>query len=174
MRGEIEQRLGLLARVPAADDRLAEDEDPDQLALREEGDGDDPLQQREVSGHVGIGEIGQTGGPSLRREPLGKPRRSREPHGPRDCGRQAAMGHDAIGAIHLVGQQQRRASRTQQLADPLEEDLESAWPVEAGGEQPAEALEDARERRRLPGRGRGRARGGDLGQLCAQGVDLAQ
>ena len=91
------------------------------------------------------------GGPALLGQPAREPLGGRQAHGRDDLGREPPVGGDAIVPALGLGHEERRACRADQLDDRVEEHFEHAGQVEAGGKGPREFLQDAAERRAIPG-----------------------
>ena len=146
---EIEEDLHLRPSVAAAGHRLADDEDGHEVAVREQRHRHHAAEQRELARQLGIAQIVQTRRPSLGGEPVRQSIAGREPDRVDDLRGQGPMRADAIGLARLVEQQQRRARGAEQLADGVQEHLESARQVEAGGQDASELFQDASQRRWL-------------------------
>jgi hypothetical protein len=147
VRAEIEQDLGFPAAIRAPRDSLAERENRDQLPVGDQGDRDDRLQHRHLAHDLPGGGVS---GPGMRLVDLheapfdGEPERETAVRGQRqgfrDVRGEAAIGADAVLVARLVGEQERAPTRTRHLRHRVQEQVQHAGQVEAGGERLGELL----------------------------------
>ncbi len=139
--GEVEERLDIAPVVRAARDPLAEEQDAHELAVGGEGNGDHGLQYGHLAGdlpprhfrraRLGLVDLDQA---SLGHEPEGQPAVGREADGVDQVWREASGGPHAVLAVLVFGEEDGAPARPGQLGDGIEEQIEHAGQIEAGGQ----------------------------------------
>ncbi len=153
VRAEREECLGLAAAVAASADALAQGEDADQLAVRADRDGQHRLEGGQLPRDLARDGIRGAAArlldldeATLGGQPQGKPAVVRESQRLDHLRGQAAIRGHPVEMAARFSEQDRGAARTHELRHPVEELVEHAGQVEAGGQGLGEFLGHLRGR----------------------------